>query len=265
MKHLSRVLAFIIAFTFTLSGAVTPQAASAAQVSESFHFTLFKRIKRSVKKKKTRRVVKRKRRRLSKKQRRALARKKARNRTKSRAAKARSRRIARAKAKASKARRISAAKRAALYARTTVRYRTREKPGTIIIETKTRHLYHVLGNGKATRYGVAVGKQGFSWSGTSRIRRKVEWPTWTPPAEMIKRKPRLAKYKNGQPGGPANPLGAAALYLYQGKRDTLYRIHGTNNPRSIGSAASSGCIRMKNKDIQHLYSKVGNGTKVIVN
>ena len=134
----------------------------------------------------------------------------------------------------------------------------------MIVETGTRHLYYVLNSRRAIRYGVAVGKEGFAWSGSSTIKRKVEWPKWYPPKEMIKRKPSLKKWANGQPGGPKNPLGAAALYLFQGNKDTLYRIHGTNAPSSIGTAASSGCIRMRNEDIQHLYSKVGLGTKVVV-
>lgn len=151
-----------------------------------------------------------------------------------------------------------------LYARTEVRFINSEKPGTVIVETGTRHLYYVLDSRRAIRYGVAVGKEGFAWSGSSTIKRKVEWPKWYPPKEMIKRKPSLKKWANGQPGGPKNPLGAAALYLFQGNKDTLYRIHGTNAPSSIGTAASSGCIRMRNEDIQHLYSKVGLGTKVVV-
>ena len=150
------------------------------------------------------------------------------------------------------------------FARQTVPYRSKQRPGTIVVDTKTRHLYYVLKGGKAIRYGVAVGKEGFAWSGTSRIRRKVKWPTWTPPAEMIERKPELAEFRDGMPGGPQNPLGARALYLYKGKQDTLYRIHGTNNPASIGRAASSGCIRMRNEDVEHLYARVGMGAKVIV-
>ncbi len=161
-------------------------------------------------------------------------------------------------------RRSAVKKRSGLFSRREVSYASTEKPGTVIVETSTKHLYYVLNNKRAVRYGVAVGKQGFSWSGKSTIKRKVEWPTWYPPKSMIKRKPSLKKWAGGQPGGPNNPLGAAALYLFQGSKDTLYRIHGTNAPSSIGTAASSGCIRMRNEDIQHLYSKVHNGTKVIV-
>ena len=153
---------------------------------------------------------------------------------------------------------------APLYDRIEVDFSSKEKPGTLIVKTQTRHLYYIIDEQRAIRYGVAVGKEGFAWSGTSKVKRKVEWPKWYPPKEMIRRKPSLKKWKDGQPGGPDNPLGAAALYLFQGEKDTLYRIHGTNVPSSIGSAASSGCIRMRNEDIQELYNKVSNGTKVIV-
>lgn len=148
--------------------------------------------------------------------------------------------------------------------RRTVRYRTREKPGTIIIETKRFKLYYVLGNGKAFQYGVGIGRQGFGWKGTVRIGHKKEWPSWHPPAAMIKRDPLAAKYANGMPGGINNPLGARALYLYNGGRDTLYRIHGTNEPSTIGRRVSSGCIRLKNADIKHLYNYARIGAKVIV-
>ncbi|MEL7273881.1 MAG: L,D-transpeptidase [Pseudomonadota bacterium] len=174
------------------------------------------------------------------------------------------RRLARAKARKARADAKAAAKRKALLAKTEVAFKSTEKPGTVIVDTKAKRLFYVLNNKRAIRYAVAVGKQGFAWSGKARVRRKVEWPTWTPPASMIKRKPHLAKWSDGQPGGPNNPLGAAALYLFQGKKDTLYRIHGTNNPASIGTASSSGCIRMRNEDIQDLYAKVSMGAKVIV-
>ena len=156
------------------------------------------------------------------------------------------------------------ASKAKRFARQTVSYKGGETPGTIVVDTKTRHLYYVLPKRKAIRYGVAVGKEGFAWSGVSRVRRKVEWPTWTPPSEMIERKPELAEFRSGMPGGPENPLGSRALYLFQGKKDTLYRIHGTNKPSSIGRAASSGCIRMRNDDVAHLYARVKMGSKVIV-
>jgi lipoprotein-anchoring transpeptidase ErfK/SrfK len=147
-----------------------------------------------------------------------------------------------------------------------VKYSTREKVGTIIINTSERRLYRVLPNGKAMKYGVGVGRAGFEWAGVAKIRRKAEWPAWRPPAEMIARE--LKKYGRQLPavmeGGPSNPLGARALYLFQGKRDTLYRIHGTNNPASIGRAQSSGCIRMLNEEVIDLYNKTRMGTKVIV-
>jgi lipoprotein-anchoring transpeptidase ErfK/SrfK len=147
----------------------------------------------------------------------------------------------------------------------TVKFATAEPPGTIIIRTRERALFYVLGGGKAIRYGVAVGKEGFSWAGTARIGAKQEWPTWTPPAEMIERKPEYEEWADGMPGGiPENPLGARAMYLYQGKKDTLFRIHGTNNPASIGTAASSGCIRMLNDEVIDLYDKARIGAKVVV-
>lgn len=141
---------------------------------------------------------------------------------------------------------------------------TPERTGTIIVNTSERTLYHVLGSGLAMRYGVAVGKEGHDWAGIASVGRKVEWPTWTPPAAMIQRRPDLARWAGGMPGGPDNPLGARALYLYANGRDTLFRIHGTNEPRSIGRAASSGCIRMLNEDVTELYELTPLGTKVIV-
>jgi lipoprotein-anchoring transpeptidase ErfK/SrfK len=146
-----------------------------------------------------------------------------------------------------------------------VDFETPERPGTVIVKTHERALYHVQGNASAIRYGVAVGKQGFDWAGVAQIGRKVEWPTWTPPKEMIKRRPELAQWANGMPGGiPQNPLGTRALYLFAHGRDTLFRIHGTNEPWSIGHAASSGCIRMLNEEVEFLYESVRVGTKVIV-
>ena len=139
-----------------------------------------------------------------------------------------------------------------------------EQPGTIIVDTGRRALFYTLSDSEAIRYGVAVGKDGFSWSGIAQIGRKTEWPRWTPPTSMIRRKPELAKFANGMPGGPENPLGARALYLFANGRDTLFRIHGTNEPQSIGSAASSGCIRMLNEEVTELYDRVFIGTKVIV-
>ena len=147
-----------------------------------------------------------------------------------------------------------------------VNYPTKEKVGTIIINTRERRLYKVLPGGKAIKYGVGVGRAGFEWAGVARVGRKAEWPAWRPPAEMIERE--LAKYGRQLPevmeGGPKNPLGARALYLYQGKRDTLYRIHGTNAPQTIGKALSSGCIRMLNEEVIDLYNRTRTGTKVIV-
>ena len=142
---------------------------------------------------------------------------------------------------------------------------TYEQPGTVIVDTGGRALYYTMGNGEAIRYGVAVGKEGFSWAGIAQVGRKTEWPRWTPPTSMIRRRPELAKFANGMPGGiPENPLGARALYLFASGRDTLFRIHGTNEPQSIGTAASSGCIRMLNEEVVELYDRVHIGTKVIV-
>jgi lipoprotein-anchoring transpeptidase ErfK/SrfK len=146
-----------------------------------------------------------------------------------------------------------------------VDFASNERPGTIIIRTSERALYQVLGGSKARRYSVAVGKEGFSWSGTARVGSKRLDPPWTPPPEMIERAPKFAEWAGGMPGGiPQNPLGAAALYLYKGKRDTQFRIHGTNAPSSIGTAASSGCIRMMNSEVLQLFNSTRNGTKVIV-
>lgn len=149
--------------------------------------------------------------------------------------------------------------------RQVVTYETDQVPGTIIINPKTRLLYYVLGKNKAIRYGIAVGKSGFEWSGEAIIAEKKQWPRWIPPKEMIARKPELAKFDEvGQPGGPTNPLGARAIYLTSGGRDYGYRIHGTPEWQSIGRNASSGCIRMINQDVIDLYSRVKGGEKVIV-
>ena len=146
-----------------------------------------------------------------------------------------------------------------------VAFRSSEKPGTIIVKTRERALYQVLGQGKAMRYLVAVGKEGFTWSGVARIGMKRENPIWTPPAEMIERKPEYAQWADGMPGGlPENPLGVRALYLFTRKGDTQFRIHGTNAPSSIGTAASSGCIRMLNSEVTELFNRTPVGTKVIV-
>jgi lipoprotein-anchoring transpeptidase ErfK/SrfK len=141
---------------------------------------------------------------------------------------------------------------------------TGEAPGVIVVDTRERFLYFVLPNRKAIRYGVAVGDEAFGWTGEAVMQRKAEWPRWTPPAEMLKRWPHLLPRAGGMEGGPDNPLGARALYLYQNGRDTLYRIHGTNEPYTIGRSASSGCIRMRNIDAIDLYERVAIGAKVIV-
>ncbi len=142
-----------------------------------------------------------------------------------------------------------------------VNYNGSQKPGTIIIDTSDRFLYLVQSNGTAMRYGVGVGKTGFSWTGTEKITQKKVWPSWRPPAEMIAREKKKGRIlPNFMDGGPSNPLGARALYL----GSTLYRIHGTNQPWSIGQAVSSGCIRMRNEDVEDLYSRVDIGATVIV-
>ncbi len=148
----------------------------------------------------------------------------------------------------------------------TISYKTTERPGTIIISTRKRKLYFVLADNKAIEYGVGVGRQGFTWSGSANIARKATWPAWHPPQEMIERERQ--QYGRTLParmeGGPNNPLGARALYLYKGGKDTLYRIHGTNSPQSIGTAQSSGCIRMLNEEVIDLHNRVKIGAKVIV-
>ncbi len=147
-----------------------------------------------------------------------------------------------------------------------VAFPTSEPPGTIVIRTRERTLYLVQRGDKAIAYGIGVGRAGFRWSGTARIGNKAEWPAWHPPKEMIERE--LSQYGRELPermeGGPENPLGARALYLYVGNKDTLYRIHGTNAPRTIGQALSSGCIRMLNEEIIDLYDRVDINTKVVV-
>lgn len=145
-----------------------------------------------------------------------------------------------------------------------VDYTGRQWPGTIIVDTQARQLYLVLQGGKAMRWGCAVGKDGFRWAGLADVARKVMWPRWTPPKDMIARNPDLAKWASGMPGGPENPLGARALYLFQNGNDTLYRIHGTREPLSIGKNASSGCIRMVNQDAIELYRRVPIGSRVVV-
>jgi lipoprotein-anchoring transpeptidase ErfK/SrfK len=143
------------------------------------------------------------------------------------------------------------------FQKTAVLYRTTEAPGTIIVSTSERFLYLIQGNGRALRYGIGVGREGFQWQGLVKITRKQEWPDWTPPAEMIERQPYLPRF---MAGGPGNPMGARALYL----GTTVYRIHGTNAPQTIGTAVSSGCFRLVNADVTDLYERVPLGTKVII-
>jgi lipoprotein-anchoring transpeptidase ErfK/SrfK len=150
------------------------------------------------------------------------------------------------------------------FKRQTVVYVTKEKAGTVIVDTGERHLYFVLGGGQAVRYGIGVGKEGFEWSGTARVGLKREWPTWTPPKEMIGRKPELAKFADGMEPGITNPLGARAMYLFNKRGDTGFRLHGTPEWWSIGKAMSSGCIRLMNQDVIDLYNRVEVGAKVIV-
>ena len=141
--------------------------------------------------------------------------------------------------------------------RQVVNYPSREASGTVVIDTANTYLYYVLGNGKAMRYGIGVGREGFTWAGVQSIARKQEWPDWHPPAEMIARQPYLPRFMTG---GPGNPLGARAMYL----GNSLYRIHGTNAPSTIGQRVSSGCIRLTNEDVEDLYNRVSLGAKVVV-
>ncbi|ACK51942.1 ErfK/YbiS/YcfS/YnhG family protein [Methylocella silvestris BL2] len=156
------------------------------------------------------------------------------------------------------------------FRRSEVAYSGSEAPGTIVIDPTAHYLYLVESGGKAMRYGIGVGREGFAWSGASTVNSKQEWPDWYPPKEMLERRPELLKQMSqlqsgtGMPGGPSNPLGARAHYLYQGKVDTLYRIHGTNEPATIGQSVSSGCIRMVNQDVMDLYQRTSVGTKVVV-
>ncbi|MFN3938444.1 MAG: L,D-transpeptidase [Gemmobacter sp.] len=150
------------------------------------------------------------------------------------------------------------------FQRTLVPFRSDEPPGTIVIDTAARHLYLVQDDRSALRYGISVGREGFEWSGEAVVSHKRTWPNWTPPPEMIRRDPSLARWAEGRPGGPGNPLGARAIYLSQNGRDTGYRIHGTPEWWSIGRAASSGCIRMVNQDVIDLFDRVERGAKVIV-
>jgi lipoprotein-anchoring transpeptidase ErfK/SrfK len=151
----------------------------------------------------------------------------------------------------------NSSRRGSAIKREVVDYKTSLRPGTIVVETKERRLYFVLPDGKAVKYGIGVGRDGFRWSGTHHITRKAEWPGWTPPPQMRKRVPDLPAY---MPGGPDNPLGARALYI----GSTLYRLHGTSEPWTIGQAVSSGCIRLTNDDVIDLYNRANVGATVIV-
>ena len=147
------------------------------------------------------------------------------------------------------------------FRRAIVDYHRRELPGTIVVDTNARFLYYVLPGGKALRYGVTVGEEALAWSGVATVGHIADWPDWIPTAEI---QARLGAYPKRIAGGPANPLGARAIYLYQGNKDTLFRIHGTNQPEYIGASISSGCIRMTNEDVIDLYSRVKQGTVVVV-
>jgi|SRR5690554_6667848 len=139
-----------------------------------------------------------------------------------------------------------------------------EKPGTVVVDTAARYLYHVKENGRATRYGVGIGRAGFDWAGRGHIAYMREWPVWTPPSEMVDRQPELEKWRNGQPPGLDNPLGARALYIHEGNRDTIYRVHGTGQTWTIGDAVSSGCVRLLHQDVIHLASEVRPGSTIVV-
>ena len=153
----------------------------------------------------------------------------------------------------------------AKFNRRTVFINTKERPGTLIIDTKTKYLYHITSSRSATRYGIGVGREGFGWDGVVKVAAKKKWPSWTPPKEMIAREAARGRKVGFMEGGPKNPLGARALYLhYPRGGDTGYRVHGTNEPWSIGLNMSSGCIRMMNKDVEHLYNRVKTGSKVVV-
>jgi lipoprotein-anchoring transpeptidase ErfK/SrfK len=158
-----------------------------------------------------------------------------------------------------------------VYRRQEVQYDTREKPGTIVVNPSEHFLYVVEGGGRAMRYGVGVGSEGFGWSGVARVHSKQEWPDWYPTNDYLQRQPNVRSSLNalengsiGMVAGPVNPLGARALYLWQGNKDTLYRIHGTNEPWTIGKNVSSGCIRLTNEDVIDLYDRASVGAKVVV-
>lgn len=150
------------------------------------------------------------------------------------------------------------------YYRRLVDYDTEERPGSVVVDAHDRFLYLVIQGGKAVRYGVGIGRQGFTWSGRGIIQFKREWPTWTPPAEMIERQPELEEYRNGMAPGLDNPLGARALYIFQNGVDTLYRVHGSGDVASIGQAVSSGCVRLLHQDVIDLYNRVPVPSPILV-
>ena len=150
------------------------------------------------------------------------------------------------------------------YYRQVVPYTTSEQPGTIIVDTPNRFLYLVRADSQAMRYGVGIGREGFAWQGRAVIAYKKQWPTWTPPSEMIDRQPELEQYRHGMAPGLDNPLGPRALYIFQDGKDTLYRLHGNMDARSIGKAVSSGCVRLLFQDVIDLYQRVPDGTPVVV-
>lgn len=149
--------------------------------------------------------------------------------------------------------------------RTEVADPTGERPGTIVVETAQRYLFLVQENGRAIRYGVGIGRDGFTWSGRAQVGRKAVWPAWYPTREMMRRQPETREFADGMPGGLMNPLGARALYIYQGGRDTIYRLHGTGEVWSIGEAVSSGCVRLLHQDVIDLYRRCPVGTPIVVN
>ena len=151
-----------------------------------------------------------------------------------------------------------------IYWRREVANITGEKPGVVVVDTPNRFLYWTMENGRAMRYGVGIGREGFAWEGRGHIAYGREWPTWTPPSDMIKRQPELEPYRNGMEPGPENPLGARALYIHKGNRDTLYRLHGNMDPGSIGKAVSSGCVRLLFQDVIDLYGRVRWGAPIVV-
>lgn len=151
-----------------------------------------------------------------------------------------------------------------IYWRQTVANTTGEQPGTVVVDTANRLLYHVGEDGMATRYGVGIGRAGFAWAGRAHIAYKKSWPTWTPPSEMIDRQPELEQYRHGMPARVDNPLGARAMYIHQGNVDTLYRLHGNPDERSIGKAVSSGCVRLLQQDVIHLAAAVKTGAPLVV-